>query len=149
MRRKRISWKTKYASALLALDDILYTHATKMTEDHIISLYHIDHNILHETGHPDRNKFWNLTPKLIAEHREKTKQDLKIIAKSRRIRNAAGAGNHEARLGKAPLRTGPDGVNGVNFRRPSIRSSSGPHKIRSRGFDKTRKRKWDGTVVRR
>jgi hypothetical protein len=134
MRRKHISWKTKYASALLALDDIPYIHATKMAEDHIISLYHIDHNILHETGHPDRNKFWNLTPRLIAEHRAKTKRDVKIVAKGRRIRG----GKLLSEWLKLPAAVAV--VEGIKQHK---------RKLRSRGFDKTRRRKMDGTVAKR
>jgi hypothetical protein len=85
-RRKYISWKTKYAAALLKLGDVPYSDAKLMTEDQIISLYRVDHNILHETGHPLRDSFWNLTPMLILAHKEKTRHDATVIAKSRRIR---------------------------------------------------------------
>jgi hypothetical protein len=160
MKRKHISWKTKCASTLIApcrncgyvLFD--YDDAKLMTEDQLLSLLHWDHNILHETGHKDRDKYWNLTPKLIKEHREKTKQDAKVVAKGKRIRaklsrDAAGAGNHVARLRLAPLRTDPDEAGGVNFRASSIRPLSGSHKLRSRGFDKTRTRGFDGKVRER
>jgi len=134
--------------------DVAYEDAKKMTEDQFLSLVQFDHNILHETEHEDRDKFWNLTPMWILAHREKTKTDAKIIAKSRRIRaklsrDSAGAGNHVARLRLAPLRTDPDEAGGVNSRRQSIRPLSGSHKLRSRGFDKTRRRKMDGTVERK
>jgi|SRR5215471_13124208 len=85
-RRKHISWKTKYAAALRARGEIPHAHAKEMTEDQIISLYQVDHNILYETGHPDRDRFWNLFPMLIAHHRKKSGADQKIIAKGRRIR---------------------------------------------------------------
>jgi hypothetical protein len=64
VKRKHISWKTKYASALLALGHIPYADAREMSEDQIISLYHVDHNILNETENENRDKFWNLTPML-------------------------------------------------------------------------------------
>ena len=155
MKRKHISWKTKCAAALLhGMRDVAYEDAKQMTEDQFLSLVQFDHNILHETEHENRDKFWNLTPMWILAHREKTKQDAKIIAKSRRIRakhspDAAGAGNHVARLRLAPLRTDPDEAGGVNFRAPRIRPSSGSHKLKSRGFDKTLRKKMDGTVVKR
>jgi hypothetical protein len=85
-RRKYISWKTKYAAALLQLGDVPYSDAKLMTEDQIISLYRVDHNILHETNHPLRDSFWNLTPMLIQAHKEKTRHDATVIAKGRRIR---------------------------------------------------------------
>jgi len=95
-KRKHISWKTKCAAAVL--DGMLersrawYDDAKKMTEDQFLSLFQFDHNILHESRHPDRDKFWNLTPKLIRAHREKTKRDAKIIAKGRRIRRQGHSG---------------------------------------------------------
>lgn len=132
--------------ALLALGDVPYDDAKKMTEDQIISLYHRDHNILHETGHPDRDKFWNLVPRLIREHRNKTKQDAKIIAKSRRIRGY--------RLLEKIVSFSDDknkwdhdvvdrylALVSPRYRRE--------RKLRSRGFNKTLKRKMDGTVVPR
>jgi len=138
MKRKHISWKTKCASALVApcrncgyvLFD--YDDTKLMTKDQLLSLFHFDHNILHETGHEDRDKYWNLAPKLIREHREKTKQDAKIIAKSRRIRKRLLA----------------DGL-----MPPSIHAATEhlfpTRKLRSRGFDKTLRKKLDGTVVKR
>lgn len=128
--RKHTSWKTKYASALLALGHIPYDDAKLMTEDQIISLYQLDHNILHETGNPDRDKFWNLTPMLIQTHRQKTKADAKIIAKSRRIR----AWKPIWRDMLVELPTQP--VEKVR-------------KLTSRGFDKTLRKKMNGKVERK
>jgi len=54
-----------------------------MTADQIISLYHFDHGILHAIE--PINEPWNLTPRLIAAHREKSRRDTSIVAKSRRI----------------------------------------------------------------
>jgi hypothetical protein len=83
-KREHISLRTKLASALLALGHVPYRDAYLMTEDQIISLYHFDHNILHGIEAEDR--FWNLSPMLIAAHREKSKRDTAIVAKSKRIR---------------------------------------------------------------
>lgn len=131
MGRKKIRDRTKLCSALLALGIIPYSDAKKMTEDQLLSLWHFDHNILHETGHPDRDKFWNLTPMLIQPHREKTKRDAKIIAKGRRIRAKLRAA--EAELAYQRL----------------ISRAVEKHKLRSRGFDKRFRKKMDGTVVKR
>lgn len=126
-KRKHISWKTKCAAALLeAWEDFPYDEAKRLTEDQFLSLFHFDHNILHETEHEDRDQFWNLRPMFIKAHREKTKQDAKVIAKSKRIR----AWNEKSyRL--TPL--------GLKMKR----------KLKSRGFDKTLRKKMDGTVVKR
>lgn len=125
MRRKRISWKTRYASAMLMLHPDLYEHAKLMGETNFASLFQNDHNILHETKHPDRDEFWNLTQRFIAEHREKTKQDQKIIAKGRRIRKKLKPMSREHLIVERAI----------------------CRKLHSRGFDKRLKRKMDGTVV--
>lgn len=82
-KRAHISWKTKYAAALLALGHVPYDHAKQMHEDQIIALYQVDHGILHAFGGADH--FSNLTPRLIAEHRHKSKGDKKITSKAVRI----------------------------------------------------------------
>lgn len=164
--RKHISWKTKYASALLALGHIPYSDAKQMTEDQIISLYHLDHAILHENEHEDRDKFWNLTPMLIQEHRAKTRADMKIIAKGRRIRRKEHMleinremrefvrENPEAALAEAFIEGTFDGRLEANA--SWVKEANRPggiigwkKRIRSRGFDKTLKRKLDGKVVPR
>jgi hypothetical protein len=65
---------------------MMYDDAKKMTEDQFLSLFEWDHNMLVSSGHEDIDMFWNLTPLFRKAHREKTKADAKIIAKSRRIR---------------------------------------------------------------
>jgi hypothetical protein len=174
-KRRRISDRTFLAATLLDRGEIPYKHAKLMTEDQLISLYHADHNILHETGHPDRDKYWNLKPRLIKEHREKTKRDAKIIARSRRIRRKL-AEHERKRLAKiyedyrpydytgriadalvtgfregtkkaydridAPLDTYSERYKDIDWKAKPKR------KIRGRGFDKTKRRRMDGTVVK-
>lgn len=97
MKRASINLKTKLAAALLQMrryDDneaafvpvIAYERAKSMTADQIIAHFHFDHwPILHTNGGPDEP--WNLVPRPVAEHREKTaKQDAPAIAKGRRLR---------------------------------------------------------------
>lgn len=88
--RGHISMTTKCASALLQLRDpatgellIPYEHAKLMTSDQIISLFQFDHGILHAFDPID--EAWNLTPRLIVAHREKSKRDKAITAKAARI----------------------------------------------------------------
>ena len=83
MKRRHINLTTKLASALLALGDIPYEDAKQMTAEQIVSLYELDHGILH--GIEPNDAFWNLTPRLIKPHREKSKRDTSIVAKTRRI----------------------------------------------------------------
>ena len=134
-RRKHISWKKKYASALLALGDIPYGHAREMTADQMISLYHVDHGILHETENENVDQWWNLTPRLISAHRLKTKADAKIIAKSRRLRAKY-----------MPNDLTEAGLTEIVKRMPRVNIT---RKITSRGFDKTLRKKMSGKVERR
>jgi hypothetical protein len=141
MKRKHISHKTARASLIVQCGLIPYDHAKLMTEDQIISLTHIDHNILHSSEHEDRDKFWNFTHRLIKEHREKTKLDAKIIAKSRRIRKKWQ--KHSALRGlQEGTKYGAEVM--AKHENPWIR------KIHSRGFDKTLTRGFrDGKVRKR
>ena len=102
-KREHISLKTKLASALLMLtgpdgrDIIPYADSKRMSADQIISLFAFDHWPIRKadggTDHPS-----NLTPRLIAAHREKTaKVDVPEMAKSKRIRRKEEA--HSARMG--------------------------------------------------
>jgi hypothetical protein len=137
MKRKHISWKTKCAAAVLdafaqrerfgLYPGRWYDDAKKMTEDQFLSLFQWDHNILHSSEDESRDRFWNLAPMLIDAHRKKTKADAKVVAKSKRIR-ASWVPEMLAESEK-------------DYKRY--------HKLRSRGFDKTRRRKMDGTVVKR
>lgn len=131
MPRKQPNLTTKLAAALLALEDIPYTDAKLMSAEQIISLYNFDHNIRHADG--GTIDFWNLTPRLIAPHRKKTaKVDVPAIAKNKRIRKKAERFD-ERMYAK---------VTGVPYEKPRSR-------IKSRGFDKTRTRRFNGTVERR
>src|SRR5215831_6041410 len=164
-KRKRPSLETKLAAMTVLFFDIPYLDAKKMTPQQVNSLVQWDHNILHETGHPDRDRLWNLTPRLIREHREKTKRDAKIIAKSRRLRAAwenapLGAGNQAmlamADAVSAGIREGVRESYDRISRKPNKFSEGWnrvfdkhKRKIESRGFDKTKRRKMDGTVEKR
>lgn len=137
IKRKHISLKTRCASLIIQCGLIPYDDAKLMTDDQILSLTEIDHNVLHETGHPNRDRAYNLTHMLIKAHREKTKQDAKVIAKGRRIRAkqkmylAASTGLYESTGG------------------PFRKIGSRVRKIQSRGFIKAFRRKMDGTVEKR
>jgi len=149
--RKHISARKRAAIFALALGDVPYADAKKMTEDQILSLYHLDHNMLYENKHPDRDEYWNYTPRLIREHREKTKHDAAIIAKGRRLRenpvvlmaDAVSAGCREG------VRNAVERLNRHDRYQDGWNRIWGKRKIRSRGFDKRRRRKMDGTVVKR
>lgn len=90
--RKYVSLREKLAAALSMLlpqaqrDELREARApAKM----VISLFSPDHNILHALGGPD--KWWNLTWMLREPHREKSRRDTAIVAKSARLAKA-----HEA-----------------------------------------------------
>lgn len=82
-KRKKPSLETQLAATLLALGDVPYEDAKKMTAKQIISLYQFDHGILH--GIDPINEFWNYTPRLIAPHRRKSAIDTGKVAKTKRI----------------------------------------------------------------
>ena len=67
----------------------------KVGSQFILNLFQFDHIVLHAQGGGDN--WWNLDPKQIAEHREKSKRDTAIVAKSKRIRRKEEA--HSARVG--------------------------------------------------
>lgn len=138
-KRGHISWKTKYASALLALGDVPYVDAKQMTEDQIISLYHLDHNMLHSSEHEDRDRFWNLRPMMIRWHRQKTKADVKIVAKSKRIQERERLSHIQYRMLKGETL----GLEEQEF------LSKRKSRIKSRGFDKTLRKKLNGRVEKR
>lgn len=88
--RAYISWKTKYAAALLRFGDVPYDHAKLMHEDHIISLYAVDHNRLHALADDAQDEvpkdhFSNLAPMLRAPHKQKSRKDAGIVAKVRTL----------------------------------------------------------------
>jgi hypothetical protein len=81
--RAHISWKTKYACALLKLGDVPYEHAKQIHQDQIISLYEVHHNKLHALQ-PD-NHFSNLEPLLRPEHKARFPKDNAAAKKITRI----------------------------------------------------------------
>ena len=93
-RRSHISMETKLASALLQLGDVEYEHAKLMHEKQIISLYQFDHGIRKAEDGTDH--FSNLTPRLIAAHREKTRRDIPEIWHNKRARSLQEA--HKLRM---------------------------------------------------
>lgn len=98
--RKHIPLKTKLAAALLQMrsDDgaylFDYEHSKMLSADQIISLFQWDHGILHAFDGSDEP--WNLTPRFIGQHREKSKRDTAIVAKTKRIRGETCTGPSKA-----------------------------------------------------
>jgi hypothetical protein len=128
--RLHISLKTKLASALLALGHIEYSHAKLMTAEMIVSLYHFDHGILHAHGGADEP--WNLTPRLIAPHRVKTaKVDVPVAAKVKRL----SAKQEETRR--------------RILARPCGQKRKPVSRLRSKGFDTSKSRKFSGKIIPR
>jgi hypothetical protein len=82
------------ASALLALRDphgspfIPFEHSRNMTDKQVISLFQWDHYPIPH-AHDGPTVGWNLLPRFIGEHREKTRKiDIPMIAKTKRIQRA-------------------------------------------------------------
>lgn len=101
MKRKAPSLKTKLASALLEMrryDEqeaafvpiIGYEESKSMTADQIIAKFHFDHGVAH--AHGGTIEPWNLTPRLVEDHRRKTALiDIPRIAKGKRINKSNAA----------------------------------------------------------
>jgi len=92
MKRKHIPLSEKLASALACLltqeQRDRYRGLTfeqrGYTAKEMIGLFDWDHAVLHSHGGAD--KWWNLTPMLRAAHREKSRRDISIAAKVKRLR---------------------------------------------------------------
>lgn len=104
MKRQYISLKEKLAAALyecarlsciccpgnegspVAQHHLLVTALLnkRKSADDLIRLFNFDHVAYHADGGPDL--WWNLTPMPAWEHLEKTKKDIAVIAKGKRIR---------------------------------------------------------------
>lgn len=135
-RRDHIPLKVKLAAALCVIGEIPYLHAKRMTPEQVLSLFQWDHWPFPK-GKPYNgpDAHWNLSPRLIKAHREKTATvDQPLFAKTRRVT----AENEEFRrkmLAKAGQPTAP------------APRSKPKRKIKSRGF--TGWRRFNGDTVRR
>ncbi len=143
MTRKAISKDEKLASALLELqrlrgDPIDRESAKAMTAAQIVSLFQFDHDAGY-VAHGADNHPTGLTPLLISEHREKTRKDKGIIAKCARVSKA-----HEAFRSRLLSKQNGDGEEMVKGRR-----KKGGATLRSRGFDKSKRKLMSGKVVER
>lgn len=106
-KRKSPSLRTKLAAALLfqpvrdrrgrpVLDAdgcltyaLTYAEARLLTADQMLSLFEYDHDTLHALDGSD--EFWNFTPRLRMEHRQKSRRDTAIAAKTKRVAAAHAA----------------------------------------------------------
>jgi hypothetical protein len=127
-RRKRdyIPYRERLAAALACLlppmrrDEL---RRYKATADDVLSLFHFDHIELHALNGSDA--WWNLDPKMVGPHREKSRQDTAIVAKVKRL-----SAEHEdfRRRVLSPIK------------RASKPKSKWPkRKLQSRGFPRRRK----------
>lgn len=82
-KRKHISLLTKLASTLLELHPTDREHAKLITAAEYVARFEFDHAELWALTQNDH--FTNLTPRLIAPHREKSRGDTSAVAKVKRI----------------------------------------------------------------
>ena len=87
-RRAHVSLKTKLAAALACLlpgaERDVY-RAGKLPADAIIRLFQFDHIVLHAPPFNGSDEWHNLDPKLTLVHREKSRRDTAIVAKTKRL----------------------------------------------------------------
>lgn len=139
--RKAPNLTIKLASALLRIKNadgsylIPEPHRSSGTAESICRLVDFDHAVLHAHGGGIEPQ--NLYPMLRSEHREKSRGDTTKAAKSKRI-----SADHEAFRARMLAKLQGD-VEEV-MTRPKLKP-----KIASRGFDKTRTKKFNGKVVNR
>lgn len=114
MARKPPNLRQKLASALLMMvtpDDtgkmvpvIPFARAVKMTADQIIAEFDFDHAVYVAIG--GGNEPWNLTPRLRAVHREKTRKDISAIAKVKRgVAKRSGKAKAKKKIPSRPFPT--------------------------------------------
>ena len=87
--RKYIPLPERLAAALACLlpqEERDELRRAKVSADKVIARFQIDHIGLHCFEEPDRDRWFNLDPKLIATHREKSRRDISIAAKVARLR---------------------------------------------------------------
>lgn len=161
MSRKSLSLETKLAAALRLLLAIPYTDAKQMTAAQLNSLVQWHHDDPHAISGNDHHS--NLRPLLIRAHRERTPADAAAVRKSNRVRQKQL--DHESRMAE-PTANDPLGHRnqlGIVTTRWMTREEcerlfpsppppgvlvelAPPPKLRSRGFDKTKTRGFDGRV---
>jgi len=114
---------------------IPWEHARQMTAGEVLSLFHFDHNIYHVHNGP--MKHWNLTARLIREHRVKTAQvDRPQIAKTGRINES-----HRAFQRKMLAKSGQAEPGDAPERAPAKSKSAWPsRKLPTRPFPKKDRR---------
>lgn len=130
--RSRAVLQMQLAAALCYIGEIPTEDAKALGDEGILSLFQFDHYpIAKEHGGPDAS--WNLKPRFILNHREKTKSDQKFSAKLRRVTK-----EQEAFRARMLAKSGQ----GDAPPRPKSR-------LQSRGFDKRYKKTFSrGTVLR-
>lgn len=142
MSRKHIPLRTQLAAALCAMLELPHDIAKTLTEDEIIGLVQWDHHpVRHADGGPDVHH--NLVPRFRQDHIEKTRRDLKDMAKERRVRRAQAHHEDEMRIKAADpgsvligaLTYSPTAIKPArNGRTEWTRWSSRPFPKRQRGF---------------
>ena len=86
MKRHHISLKSKLAAALACLLPRVerdYYREHNAPADEILKLFEFDHIVLF--AHAGSDSWWNIDPKLKAQHREKSRRDTAIVAKVKRL----------------------------------------------------------------
>jgi len=118
----------KIGACLIKMGLVDYEDAKKMTAEQICSLVQWDHAALHAfdgSNHPT-----NLTPRLILEHREKSKTDAKIVAKNDRLQP-----KHIAFQSKLLAKAGQE-VCPVHTPKPKRKTKWPSQKMQSKPFPK-------------
>jgi hypothetical protein len=139
-KRKHIPLKNKLAACLLTIGQIDYQKSKTMTAADILAMFEWDHwpvRVADADGSFDINAPWNLKPRIIEVHLEKTKRDLGEIAKRKRI--VSREATHTAAMAAKHTPVEPERVTRTKFKDMKRKIANRPfpkvkRKLRSRGF---------------
>lgn len=93
--RSYIPFSERLAAALVRLlpaETEKELRAARVPAATIIAMFHMDHIVLHAFDGADL--WWNLEPKLVIVHQEKSRRDTSIVAKVRRLTKAQQESRH-------------------------------------------------------
>lgn len=126
-----------FASMMLPEAQRTELRRRRVTAHHVRGLFEMHH--LEYYAWTQNHSWWNLDPQIKAEHRERTKEDIATIAKSKRIRKKEAA--HQWKLTEIgfDLSPAPDGRPKGWYKRPQGETRKYQRKIPSRPFPKRHK----------
>lgn len=135
-RRKKIPLSVQLAAALAELQvyrgtALPYQWLKLLTASQFLSLFQVDHAVL--VANDGSDHFSNITHRFIGVHREKTKRDVKELARGKRIARAHAT--HKAKMAEKMMAIDVRGDRSDGYSsRPKRKIPSRPFPKHQRGF---------------